>query len=107
MTALTVETARKKCEVKFRVFIKDIHEQESTGLPVRIGFGPRISVHELAVQVYWPETKGHPIVYDQFQLELIEERNVKNIYKVRKIELRTENETREIDQVRLSLFCDS
>jgi len=50
-------------------------------------------------KVYWPETKGHPIVYDQFQLELVEERNVKNIYKVRKIELRTENETREIDQV--------
>ena len=69
-----------------------------------IGFGP---VHEFSIKVYWPETKGHPIVYDQFQLELIEERNVKNIYKVRKIELRTENETREIDQVRLSLFCDS
>ena len=54
-------------------------------------------------QVYWPETKGHPIVYDQFQLELIDERNVQDIYKVRKIELRTENETREIDQVRLNM----
>lgn len=72
-----------------------------------IGFGPWTPVHEFSIKVYWPETKGHPIVYDQFQLELIEERNVKNIYKVRKIELRTENETREIDQVRLSLFCDS
>ena len=72
-----------------------------------IGFGPWTPVHEFVIKVYWPETKGHPIVYDQFQLELIEERNVKNIYKVRKIELRTENETREIDQVRLSLFCDS
>lgn len=70
MTALTVETARKKCEV------------------------------------YWPETKGHPIVYDQFQLELIEERNVKNIYKVRKIELRTENETREIDQYQFLKWPD-
>ena len=68
---------------------------------MRYDFESRISVKDKYefFKVYWPETKGHPIVYDQFQLELVEERNVKNIYKVRKIELRTENETREIDQV--------